>query len=113
MITTSLEVQHYQHSTTLTKRVGKDGKVYDTKKRAAANKKRATKTATSKTTTTTKVVETPAEAEFVEEHEEPKTEYVLDGDDAADVVRDKLGRVVPEPYAVAFHLYQPVIRGKL
>jgi hypothetical protein len=55
----------------------------------------------------------PAEAEFVEEHEEPKTEYVLDGDDAADVVRDKLGRVVPEPYAVAFHLYQPVIRGKV
>ena len=77
----------------VTKRVGKDGKVYDTQKQATKN--RATKTTTSKTTTTKQVVETPVEAEFVEEHEEPKTAYVLDDDTPTpEVVKDKLTPVL-------------------
>ena len=36
----------------LTEQVGKDGKLYDTKKQTESNKKRAKKTKTSETTTT-------------------------------------------------------------
>jgi hypothetical protein len=62
----------------VTKRVGRDGKVYDAEKASAASKKRAAKTTTSKTTTTVKVEEDLPEEAFVEEHEEPKTAYVLE-----------------------------------
>jgi hypothetical protein len=92
-------------------RVGKDGRTYDISKTQEANKKRATKTTTSETTTNKTVVEAPTEAEFVEEHEEPKTAYVLEGDDALDIVKDKLGRIVPEQYAPAFQLLPPVINA--
>jgi NADH:ubiquinone oxidoreductase subunit D len=69
-------------------RIGKDGKVYDTEKRAAANKKRAAKTTTSKTTTTVKVENDLPEEAFVEEHEEPKEEVIVEA------VTDGLGRPV-------------------
>lgn len=63
----------------LTVRIGKDGKARDISKIQEANKTRTTKTTTSETTTHKTVVETPTEADFVEEHEEPKRAYVLDG----------------------------------
>jgi hypothetical protein len=86
-----------QNNSGVTKRVGKDGKVYDAGKASAASKKRATKTTTSETTTSKTVVEAPTEADFVEEHEEPKAAYVLEDEQEADAsVTDKLGRVVPE-----------------
>jgi hypothetical protein len=97
----------------LTKRVGKDGKTYDVSKTQEANKKRATKTTTSTKTTNRTVVETPTEADFVEEHEESKTAYVLGNEPEAVngqfavqsvTVTDGLGRPVPDALAPAFLL---------
>ena len=95
----------------VTKRVGKDGKTYDVSKTQAANKKRATKTRTSKTTTTVTGTDDLPEADFVEEHEEPKTAYVLQDEVAPEVIKDKLGRVVPEQYAAAFQEIHPGINA--
>ena len=70
---------------------GEDGKKYPAKKPT-------TKVTTSETTTTITVVETPTEADFVEEHEEPKTT------DSNGPVTDGLG----QPLSAAAFLAVPV-----
>jgi hypothetical protein len=94
-------------------RIGKDGKTYDVSKTQEANKKRAKKTTTSTTTTTVTVKDDLPEEAFVEEHEESKTAYVLEEEKepTPEVVKDKLGVVVPERYAPAFQEVPPIING--